>query len=140
MRWRWSMHVEHACGSLALARGEPAAALASGEAELAAAKRHGARKIEARAHELRAHALLALERVDDAALAAAAALEIATAIAYPVGQWRALAVAAAADRRRGRREAAIAAAARATAVVASIATTLPNDTLRRELYAAARRQ
>jgi class 3 adenylate cyclase/tetratricopeptide (TPR) repeat protein len=138
MRWRWGMHVEDALGRLALARREPAAALAHGDVELVAASRHGARKVEARAHELRARALLALERVDDAAAAAAAALDVATAIAYPTGQWRALTVAAETDRRRGRRGAAAAAATRVERLVASLAASLPDDALRHALHTAAR--
>jgi class 3 adenylate cyclase/tetratricopeptide (TPR) repeat protein len=71
MRWRYSMHLEHARGRVALLRGEPGDALARADRELEAARRHHAPKLEARALELRARALAALE-LGDAALASVA--------------------------------------------------------------------
>ncbi len=62
MRWRYSMHLQDALGRVALARGEPAAALSHAEREIEAARQHGAPKLEARALALRAEALAALER------------------------------------------------------------------------------
>jgi class 3 adenylate cyclase/tetratricopeptide (TPR) repeat protein len=137
MRWRWSMHVDDACGRLALARRDPAAALAFADAELATARRFDARKIEGRAEMLRARALLALERLDDAEGAITAALDVATAIAYPAGQWRALRLRAEAARRRGDGTAVAAAEHRLNGALATLATSLPDDELRRVLYAAA---
>jgi len=102
MRWRWSMHVDDAAGRLALARRDPAAALAAGDRELAAAHRRGARKIEARAQSLRATALLALERLDDADDAARDSLAQAVEIGHAGSEWRALRLAAEIARRRGR--------------------------------------
>jgi class 3 adenylate cyclase/tetratricopeptide (TPR) repeat protein len=137
MRWRWSVHVEHAVGRLALARREPERALASAERELAAARAIDARKLEVRAHNLRARALLVLERLDDADGAIAGALEAAVAIAYPAGEWRALRLRAEAARRRGRAIEADTAERHVAERVTALATTLPDDELRRALYAAA---
>jgi hypothetical protein len=137
MRWRWSMHVDDAAGRLALARRDPAAALAAGDRELAAAHRHGARKIEARAQSLRATALVALERLDDADDAARDSLARAVEIGHAGSEWRALRLAAEIARRRGRADVATEAGRRVAARVASLADALPDDELRRALYAAA---
>ena len=137
MRWRWSMHVHDACGRLALARRDPGAALAFADTELAEARRFQARKLEGRAETLRARALLALERLDDAEHAITAALDAATAISYPAGQWRALRLRTEAARRRGNGAALAAAEQQLAGAVATLATSLPDDDLRRALYAAA---
>src|SRR5262249_12102027 len=68
-RWRYSMHVWDALGRLALVGGEPERAIAHADHELSAARRHRARKVEARALELRARALLVLDRREEAAAA-----------------------------------------------------------------------
>jgi tetratricopeptide (TPR) repeat protein len=137
MRWRWSVHVEDACGRLALARRDPAAALGFADAALAGARRFGARKLEVRGETLRGRALLALERLDDAEQAIAAALDAATAIAYPAGRWRALRLRAEAARRRGDAKALAAAEAELARALGTLAASLPEDELRRALYAAA---
>jgi hypothetical protein len=137
MRWRWAMHVDDAAGRLALAHRDPAAALAAGDRELAAAHRRGARKIEARAQSLRATALLALERLDDADQAARDSLARAVEIGHAGSEWRALRLAAEVARRRGRSDVATEAGRRVAARVASLADALPDDELRRALYAAA---
>jgi hypothetical protein len=137
MRWRWTLHVDDALGRLALARRDPALALAAADRELAAARGIEARKLEARAQHLRAQASLALERLDDADAAIAGALATSRAIAYPAGEWRALRVGAEIARRRGRAAEAAEAERRAAACVATLATTLPDDELRRALQAAA---
>ena len=137
MRWRWSMHVDEAWGRLALARRDPATALAAAEAELVAARTFEARKLEARGELLRARALLALNRVDDAEGAIDAALAITTAIAYPAGRWRALHLRAEAARRRGRSAVALEAGHDLARVVGTLAASLPDDELRRALYRAA---
>jgi class 3 adenylate cyclase len=135
MRWRWRLHVEDAQGRLALANGEPARSLALGEAELAAAERIGASKLAVRAQDLRAHALLGLDRLDDADAAIEAALRGATDIGYVAGQWRAHRLRAEAARRRGRDPVAAEAEARVAALAATLAASLQDDSLRRALHA-----
>jgi class 3 adenylate cyclase/tetratricopeptide (TPR) repeat protein len=137
MRWRWTMHVDDACGRLALARRDPAAALAAAETELDSARHFGAQKLEMRAQALRARALLALDRGDEAEQAVAASLSVAEAIAYPAGRWRALRLQAEIARRRGRTADADAAEHALRATVERLAASLPDDELRRALYAAA---
>ncbi len=137
MRWRWTLHVDDALGRLALARRDPGRALAAADRELAAARGIEARKLEARAQTLRAQASLALERLDDADVAIAGAIATARAIAYPAGEWRALRLAAEIARRRGRAAEAAEAERRAATCVATLATALPDDALRRTLHAAA---
>jgi class 3 adenylate cyclase len=137
MRWRWSLHVDDAAGRLALARRDPAGALAAADRELAAARRLEAWKVEVRAQTLRAAALLALERLDDAELAIAGALDHTVAIAYAAGEWRALRLRAEAARRRGRTQVAAETERRIDERIAALAGTLPGGDLRRGLYAAA---
>jgi class 3 adenylate cyclase/tetratricopeptide (TPR) repeat protein len=137
MRWRWRLHVDDALGRLALARLEPGRALACAERELAAARAINARKLEVRARNLQARALLVLERPDDADAAIAAALETAAAIAYPAGEWRALRLRVEAARRRGRDALAADADRRVVERVTALAATLPDDELRGALYLAA---
>jgi class 3 adenylate cyclase len=136
MRWRWSLHVEDAAGRLALARRDPASALAAAGRELEAARRLEARKLEVRAQNLEAAALLALERLDEAEPAIAGALEVARAIEYPAGEWRALRLLAEAARRRGQQDARAEAEHRIATRVDALAAALPDDDLRRALYAA----
>jgi class 3 adenylate cyclase len=137
MRWRWSVHVDHTIGRLALARLDPARALASADRELAAARTIKARKLEIRAQNLRARALLVLERLDDAEVAIAGALDTAAAIGYPAGEWRALGLRAEVARRRGRDALALDAERRVAERVSALAATLPDDELRGALYVAA---
>ncbi len=137
MRWRWSLHVDNAEGRLALARRDPAAALALADVQLAGAIQLGAQKIAVRANLLRSEALVALERLDDADAAAAAALALAEAIGYPAGRWRALTLGTTIADRGGRRAAASATRAQLDRALAALASTLPNDDLRRALYEAA---
>jgi tetratricopeptide (TPR) repeat protein len=136
MRWRWSLHVEDALGRLALARRDPATALALGDRELAGARQLEARKLESRAQTLRAGALLILEQLDDADAAIAAGLDTAIAIAYPAGEWRALRLRAEAARRRGRGDLVAESEHRIAERVTTLASTLHDDALRRALYAA----
>ncbi len=137
MRWRWSLHIDDAAGRLALARRDPERALACAERELVAARGIDARKLEVRAQNLRARALVALERLDDADVALAGALETAAAIVYPAGEWRALRLRAEVARRRGRGAEVAAAEHHIAERVAALAATLPDDELRGALYVAA---
>jgi len=87
---------------VALLRHDPAAALAHGDHALAHAEPHQARKLMARAQELRARALLVQDRRADAVQAAEAALATAHGIGHAPSQWRAHAILAAVARRDGR--------------------------------------
>jgi class 3 adenylate cyclase/tetratricopeptide (TPR) repeat protein len=136
MHWRYSMHLEDALGRVALAQGDPAQALAGAEREIEASRRHAAPKLEARALELRARALLELERPEDALAALDEALAIAGRIGYPRATWRGLGLAALLERRAGRRDRAEACEARRAQVVEALARSLPDADLRRGLLAA----
>jgi hypothetical protein len=138
MRWRWTMHVHDACGRLALAAAIRRRASPRRRPELASARHFHAGKLELRAETLRARALLALERDDEAEQAIAAALAAADAIAYPAGRWRALRLQAEHARRRGRTADAEVGERKLRATVDRLAATLPTDELRRALYAAGR--
>src|SRR5262249_41868272 len=113
------------------ARRDPERALDLGNVELAAATRLDLKRIMVRASELRARALVDLDRRDEARAASADALALAERIGYPAGRWRALAltaeIAPGAD----------AADARARACLEEVGATLPED-LRRTLYATTR--
>jgi len=137
MRWRYSMHLEDAFGRVALARGEPADALARAEREIEAARRHAAPKLEARALALRVQALAALERRDQALAATGDLLAIAERIGYARASWQALALAAELERRAGRRVRAAACETRRAQVVEALARSLPDAELRRGLLASA---
>ncbi len=89
MLWRYRLHVWHAQARLLLAQGEPASALEWTAREVAGAREHQARKIEARALELRGRALVKMDHREQARVALQEALEIATAIEYPPVMWRA---------------------------------------------------
>jgi tetratricopeptide (TPR) repeat protein len=137
MRWRYSMHLEDALGRVALARGEPAAALAHAEREIAAARHHAAAKLEARAFMLRAQALSALERRDDALASTAHLLAIAERIGYAHASWQGLSLAAELERRAGRPERAEACTARCSVLVDVLTRSLPDSELRRRLRVSA---
>ena len=94
------------------------------------------RKLVARAHHLRARALVAQDRRDEAVAAIDATLAVATAIAYPAGTWRALRLRAEIARRNGRTDEVRETVARAEAIVATLARSLPDGELVRALYAA----
>jgi tetratricopeptide (TPR) repeat protein len=134
MRWRYGLHVQHVEARLALARGAPDRTLVAAEAEREGAVRFGAPKIEARAGELAARALLALERDEEADAACRAAFEIAESIGYPPVRWRALTLQGTILRRAGHRSAARESVARARALVEGLA----NDTTEASLARALR--
>jgi tetratricopeptide (TPR) repeat protein len=101
MRWRYSLHLLHGLARVHLARGEPERALAASDAELAGARRNVAKKLEARALELRGRALLVLDRRDEASGALREALAVAGQIEYPPVLWRALSLSGELARRAG---------------------------------------
>ncbi|HSJ99324.1 MAG TPA: adenylate/guanylate cyclase domain-containing protein [Myxococcota bacterium] len=139
MRWRYALHLADADARLALAGGDPEAALAHCDAELAGARRHRVRKFEARALELRGRALLAMDARDAAEEALAAALAGARAIGHPPIAWRALALLGECARRRGETARGAERAAEVTALVGGLAGELSDPELRRGLLAAAER-
>ena len=136
-RWRYTMHATHALAEVAFVRREPERAAALVVEEREAARRHRSPKIEARALELHARALLNLGRRDEAEAALAEALRIARAIGYPRAAWRSLKLLGEVRRRAGRREDAERCAAEARAVVETLARSLPETDLARELHASA---
>jgi tetratricopeptide (TPR) repeat protein len=89
-RWRYGMHVSDALARAELSRGQPEQALALLDEELAAARKHLARKVEARALELQGRALVVLDRREEASRSLEAALEVARGIGYPPATWRSL--------------------------------------------------
>jgi class 3 adenylate cyclase/tetratricopeptide (TPR) repeat protein len=134
-RWRYSMHLWNAQARVELARGEPERVLPLVDRELEAARHHRSPKIEARALELRGRALLAMDRRGEAEQALHAALQCATRIEYPPVTWRSLSLLAELARRAGSRSAAEDHAARARTLVESLARSLSEADLRRELGA-----
>jgi len=137
MRWRYTMHLDDALGRVALAQGDPARALALAEREALAARRHSAAKLEARALDLRAQALAALERRDEALASTAGMLEIAERIGYARARWQGLALSAELERRAGRRERAQACDAQRATLLDALGRSLPDAELRRGLLASA---
>jgi class 3 adenylate cyclase/tetratricopeptide (TPR) repeat protein len=132
-RWRYRMHLLDGLGRVALARGEPAEALALADDECLRARRHRAPKIEARALELRGRALVALEQHDDAERVLLDAVAVAERIAYPRTQWVALGLLAEIARRRGRVREVETYGSRRHAVVEALVASLPDPALQREL-------
>ncbi len=138
-RWRYELHVADVSARAALAGGEPERALALAGNEVAAAGRQHARKLQARALELRGSALLAMDRREEASQSHEQALGIATEISYPPATWRALSLLAELSRRAGDRAAADEHAERARKLVGSLAGSLPEPELRSEFAALADR-
>jgi hypothetical protein len=85
-----------------LACGDLESAAVRADREAAGARRHLSRKIEARALDVRARALAAMDRRDEAAEALEHALGVARLIEYPPVVWRSLFLAAELARRAGR--------------------------------------
>jgi class 3 adenylate cyclase/tetratricopeptide (TPR) repeat protein len=127
MRWRYSMHLLDAKARVALARGDPDGALALLDRELEEAHRNRARKVEARALELRGRVLASAGEDGASEEALCGALEIARGIEYPPVTWRALSLLAELERRRGRSEAARRRGAEWRAVIGYVAARLPED-------------
>jgi len=89
MRWRYVLHFWDAQARLELAAGNPETARAWVSRELAGARDHGARKLEARALELHGRICLALEQQDEALESLTRAHAVASAIDYHPACWRA---------------------------------------------------
>jgi class 3 adenylate cyclase/tetratricopeptide (TPR) repeat protein len=134
MRWRYTLHIAHGLGRVALTRRDPDRALAQADRELAGALAHRAPKLEARALGLRGAALLVEDRRDEAEAALSQAIAVANRISYPRASWSALGLLAELERRRGQSEKATAHTARAQALRDLVAGSLP-DGLRRTLWA-----
>ena len=133
MLWRYRLHLVDAEARLLLARGDAPAALRAAEGELAGARAHGARKLEARALELRGRALLTLDERPEAEAALREAAALAEAIGYPPVGWRAWALAGELARREGDAAGAARAAARVRAATERTAGALQDADLAREL-------
>ncbi len=133
MMWRYRLHLLDAEARHALARGVPDAALRLAQQELAGARRHQARKLEARAQELSARALLVLEQRPEAEAELRAAGATAAEIGYAPVRWRALALDAELARRAGDGARAERSAAAARALTAELAVALPDARLRQAL-------
>jgi tetratricopeptide (TPR) repeat protein len=134
-RWRYGMHVSDALARAELSRGQPEQALALVDEEVAAARKHLARKVEARALELRGRALVVLDRRDEAARSLEAALEVARGIGYPPATWRSLSLLAELAHRAGDRAQAERLSFEARGLVERLAGSLPETELRREFGA-----
>ncbi len=131
-RWRYGMHVHDALARAWLAKGEPEMALPHLDAELAAARAHSARKVQARALELRGRALLHMDRREEAATSLRDAHAVATEIGYPPALWRSLSLLAEVARRTGERGAAERMLHDAQELVRPRARALPEAELREE--------
>ena len=103
--------------------------------EVAAARKHLARKVEARALELQGRALVVLDRREEASRSLEAALEVARGIGYPPAIWRSLSLLAELARRAGDRAQADRLSSEARGLVERLAGTLPETELRHELGA-----
>ena len=136
MRWRYTLHIAHGLGRLALTRGDAERALALADQEFAGAHSHRAPKLEARALGLRGAALLLQDRRDEATAALSQTIAIADRIGYPRASWSALGLLAEVERRRGHSDLALAHTARAQALRDLVAASLPDAALRRSLWAA----
>ena len=135
MRWRYTLHIAHGLGLVALTRGDPECVLAQADCELAGARSHRAPKLEARALGLRGAAFLLEDRRDEAAAALSETIAVADRIAYPRASWSALRLLAELERRRGHNDLALQHTARAQALRDHVAGSLPDAALRRSLWA-----
>jgi tetratricopeptide (TPR) repeat protein len=133
MLWRYRLHLLDAEARLALARGRPEDALTRVDAELEGARRHQARKLEARAQELRARALLVIDRRPEAEAALREAYTVAESIGYAPVRWRALALESELARRAGDSPRAERQAAATRALTGELAAPLTDERLRRAL-------
>jgi class 3 adenylate cyclase len=140
MRWRYTLHLLDALAQVALARREPERALEFVDEELRRVRSHRAQKIEARALELRGRVLLALDSRDEAEEAVSASIETANRISYPPVVWRGLGLLAEVAHRRGERKAFEQHEARRRALVERLASSLPDDDLRRALHSVSAEQ
>lgn len=127
MRWRYALHLHDALGRVALCTQAPERSLAHADQQLAGARDHGLQRIEARALELRAAALMRLDRREAARLALREALTVAARIHYLPTQWRAHDGLAELARRDGDAAAAAAQAAQSRRLVDGLVRDLPGE-------------
>lgn len=135
MRWRYSLHVHHARGAIALARGDAHRALAAADAELHSAEEHRAPKLAACAQLLRAAAFLAMDRRDDAESSLNEAQTIAARISYQRARWEASRGLAEIANRRGDPRGAVRHLTAARAIAERAAQSLTDADLRARLVA-----
>jgi tetratricopeptide (TPR) repeat protein len=135
MRWRYSLHVQDGLARLALARGDPERALGLIAEELEGAGRHRARKLEARALELRGRTLMTIGQPSEAHETLHQALALAQGLEYPPMIWRSESLLAELARRSGDRPEADRLAGQARGLVERLARALPEEELQRDLGA-----
>ncbi len=135
MRWRWSLHLQHALARVDLARADAERALERADAEIAGARVRFAQKLEARGLELRGRILVYMDRREEAERALREASAIATRIEHPPVAWRALSLLGEIARRRGDRELADRRFGEVSALVKSKTALLERDELRSGLRA-----
>jgi tetratricopeptide (TPR) repeat protein len=135
MRWRWSLHLHDGLARVDLARGDAERALDRADAEIAGARERTARKIEARALELRGRILVFMDRREEAERSLRKALAIATHIEHPPVAWRALSLIGEVAHRQGDSELAERHFSEVRAVVEKKAASIERDELRNGLRA-----
>jgi hypothetical protein len=135
MRWRYELHLLDATARLALARREPEEALHLLDRELAGARHHKARKLEARALELRARALVHLDRRPEAEEALREAVALGEQIEYRPVLWRSYSLQGELARRGGDATRSREQGARARDLVDRLAPAVPDARSRREFSA-----
>jgi class 3 adenylate cyclase/tetratricopeptide (TPR) repeat protein len=133
MRWRWSLHLHDALARVDLARGDAERALGRANAEIAGARKRVARKIEARALELRGRILVFMDRREEAGAALREAHETAVRIEHPSITWRALSLMGELARRQGDSELAERHFSQVRTLVESKASAIERDEFRNEL-------
>ncbi len=135
MRWRWSLHLLDGLARVDLARGDAERALDRADAEIAGARERTARKLEARALELRGRILVFMDRREEAERSLREALAIATQIEHPPVTWRALSLIGEVARRQGDSELAERHFSELRTVLKKKATSIERDELRNGLRA-----
>lgn len=135
MRWRYELHFLDATARLALARHDPENALDLLDRELAGAQRHNAHKLEARALELRARALIHLDRRPEAEEALRQAVVVGSQIGYSPVLWRSYSLQGELARRSGDANGFRELGARARDLVSQLAPAVPDARSRREFSA-----
>ncbi len=130
MRWRYTLHLLDTLAQVALVTRDPEQALELADQELAGARKHHARKIEARALELRGRLLLTLDRREEAASTLSEALATADRIGHPPVILRAHSSLAELDRRLGNLSASESHLARRQALADRLAKPLTDTELR----------
>ncbi|MGH8972501.1 MAG: ATP-binding protein [Acidimicrobiia bacterium] len=133
MLWRYSQHLLHSYGELWLKRGESARAIAYAEECLELAESSGSTKNVVKGRRLRAQALAAQGRLDEAEQELSVALEVAIELGNPPQLWKTHAAAGDLRRARGRTEHARRAYGEALSVIEHVAVRL-TDERRRETF------